>query len=221
MGGNYENANTELFPPFRTFKEEREVIWFLFLIIWRQIIPTETFYCMFQPGAIFFISAILTPEIEFIIETPTWSYLELWRAMTVQSIISQNPFLLPLLPSSPGHRKKRSIWENNISKLFWGQKSQFLHSILIKTTDIGCQRGTGCCTARLDTMLGLRDEPVCFLSGPCWKWPLLLRAFDIVNTNCLITWLFFEAVGETPVQQSSLRRSFQIVYRLRCVIKCT
>lgn len=98
---------------------------------------------MFQPGAIFFISAILTPEIEFIIETLTWSYLELWKAMTVQSIISQNPFLLPLLPSSPGHKKKSSIWGNNINKLFLGQKSPIFHSILIKTTDTVCQRGTG------------------------------------------------------------------------------
>lgn len=152
MGGYYENTNTKLFLPFRIFKEEREVIWFLFLIIWRQIIPTETFYCMFQPGAIFFISGILTPEIEFIIETLAWSYLEFWKAMTVQSITSHNPFLLPLLPSSPGHRKKKSgIWGNNINKIFGGQnsfftqyfdKNPYLHSILIKNTDTGCQRGT-------------------------------------------------------------------------------
>lgn len=128
--------------------------------------------------------------------------------MTVQSIISQNLFLPPLLPSSPGHRKKEVVFEE-ITSFLGGQKSLFSHSTLIKSADIGCQRGTQDAAQQGWTRCSVSG--ICFLSGPFWEWPLLLRAFNIFNTNCLITWRFFQTVGETPVEQSSLKSSFQNV----------
>lgn len=180
MGWNYENANTKFLLPFRTFKEGREMIWFLFLIIWRQIIPTETFYCMFQPGAGFFYIRHINPwnriynrNTDIALSEVVKSYD--WAICNISKSSSLPPSSAPILT---GTAEKKQYLGNNNKKLCFGQKSPGLCSVLIKSPDIGCPRVAGHTAQRgIGVMLGLRDDPVCFFSGPLLEMGTVPESF--------------------------------------------